>query len=148
MENIIQYGPYSPQEVDRITQWLKAHQLNFEIIRNDQEAKEALMNDGQNVVNLADLRTGIYLAQVFYINLKNCDETQKKKFEDLFCLKAEAYPASIPINESGSETDSDDQKLAFDSQVNHQKKRSWATFLSVLLILQIVIAFCWIILGR
>jgi hypothetical protein len=138
MENLIQYGPYSPQEVERATLWLQQRKIAFEIIRNDQEAKEALMNDGQNVVNLADLRTGIYLAQVFYINLKNPTESDQKNFEGHFCAKPEVF------HEKQKPEENDDQKLASDSRANHLKKRSWATILSALLIAQIVIAFYFI----
>ena len=134
MENVIQYGPYSPQEVDRITVWLKQQNLKFELIRNDQEAKEALMNDGQNLVNLADLRTGIYLAQVFYVNLLSPNESEKKSFEDLFCLKAEVYRREKGVSAE------DDQLLAKDSLRNQRKKRGWAILLSVLLILQVMVA--------
>ncbi len=133
MENRIQYGPYSPQEVDRITVWLKQQPIKFELIRDDQEAKEALMNDGQNLVNLADLRTGIYLAQVFYVNLINPDEAEKKSFEDLFCLKPEVYPGQKQASEG------DDLRLAADSLHNQRKKRGWAILLSALLILQVML---------
>ncbi len=139
MENLIQYGPYSPQEVERAAVWLKAENIFFEIIRNDQEAKEALMNDGQNVVNLADLRTGIYLAQIFYINLKSPDDLQRKNFEDKFCLKPEVFKSAL-LNEA------DDQRLLQkDSRQNQIKKRSWAILLSGLLIIQVMVALYFII---
>lgn len=139
MENMIQYGPYSPQEVDQMVPWLQSQQIQFEIIRNDQEAKEALMNDGQNIVNLADLRTGIYLAQVFYMNLKAPNEAQKKSFEDRYCMKAEVYQSNR------TENSNDDQQVAIDSQRNHSKKRNWAIFLSVLMITPVVLNILYLI---
>lgn len=140
MENMIQYGPYSPQEVDQMVPWLQSQQIQFEIIRNDQEAKEALMNDGQNIVNLADLRTGIYLAQVFYMNLKAPNEAQKKSFEDRYCMKAEVYQSKRP------EVANDDQQVAIDSRRNHSKKRNWSILLSVLMITLVVINFYYLVL--
>ncbi len=140
MENSIQYGPYSPQEIERIATWLQTQKIQFEIIRDDQEAKEALMNDGQNVVNLADLRTGIYLAQVFYVNLSQMTDVQQRNFENLYCLKAEVFKSKSPL------ASNDDQQLADDSLKNQRKKRSWAIFLSVVLIIQIMIGFYLVIL--
>ena len=139
IENVIQYGPYSPQEVDRITIWLKQHHFKFELLRDDQEAKEALMNDGQNIVNLADLRTSIYLAQVFYVSLIDPADAEKKSFEELFCLKPEVF------RNAKVKTDNDDQRLALASQKNHRKKRSWATVLSLLLIVQVMLALYLIV---
>ncbi len=139
MENMIQYGPYSPQEVDRIAIWLKQQNIKFELIRDDQAAKEALMNDGQNLVNLADLRTGIYLAQVFYVNLISPSDSEKKKFEDLFCSQTEI------ASKSEKHFLDDDQRLAQDSLKNQRKKRSWATILSVLLIFQVMLVLYMIL---
>lgn len=140
MENVIQYGPYSPQEIDRISVWLTTNKIKFELIRNDQEAKEALMNDGQNLVNLADLRTGIYLAQVFYVNLMAPLELERKNFEEKFCLKAEVF------KDQDTQGDDGDQILARDSLKNHRKKQLWAAGLSALLILQIAYAVYFIVL--
>jgi len=140
MENRIQYGPYSPQEVDRISVWLKENNVQFELVRNDQEAKEALMTDGQNVVSLAEFRTNIYLAQVFYVALVSPSEAMQQKFEDLFSLKAEVFPSTQ------KQTDGDDQLLT-EGKLNHQqKKRNWARVLSLLYIVPILISFYYLFL--
>ncbi|MBC7741894.1 MAG: hypothetical protein H7061_06840 [Bdellovibrionaceae bacterium] len=135
MNNLIQYGPYSPQELDRASKWLQGHLIAFEIIRNDQDAKEALMNDGQNVVNLADLRTGIYLAQIFYINLKNPTEAQKKDFESRFTEKSESF---LHQGAGGVLSEGDEDLVAKASRKNHFKKRAWATILAAAIIIQII----------
>ncbi len=137
----IQYGPYSPQEVDRISVWLQQNGILFEILRNDQEAREALMNDGQNLVNLADLRTGIYLAQIFYFQFRQLTEEQKKTFENKFVLKPETFPHEKNL------VMSDDAAQVQAGNLRHQyKKRTWALVLAVLLMVQILIVFYHIVL--
>lgn len=138
MENRIQYGPYSPQEVERISVWLKANNVPFELIRNDQEAKEALMNDGQNVVSLAEFRTEVYLAQVFYVALIGPAESTQKKFEELFTLKAEVFPTSK------KQIEGEDQLVAEGNLKHQQKKRNWARVLSLLYIVPILISFYYL----
>lgn len=140
MDHVIQYGPYSPQDMDRVSQWLLAENIQFEILRNDQEAKEALMNDGQNIINLADLRTGIYLAQIFYLNLIKPSIKQKELFEEKFGLKAESFKAQNELPAEQGEN-----QLANDSLKHQHKKRMWAITLAALLIIQIVIALYFII---
>lgn len=138
MENRIQYGPYSPQEVARISDWLQQNNIQFELTRNDQEAKDALMNDGQNVVSLAEFRTNIYLAQVFYVELLGASAASQKKFEDRFSLKDEVYPAARKQN------DGNDQLLEVGKLNHQQKKRNWARVLSLLYIVPILISFYYL----
>lgn len=140
MQNRVQYGPYSPQETERIINWLQVQKIKFEIVRDDQEAREALMNDGQNIINLADLRTQVYLAQIFYINLLNVTEDIKQSFESQFCLKGESFLD----RQSVSKID-DNIKVAVDSLQHHQKKRQWAIILVVALIVQIFVGFYFVI---
>ena len=138
MENRIQYGPYSPQEIERISVWLKENNVSFELVRNDQEAKEALMNDGQNVVSLAEFRTNVYLAQVFYVALIGATESMRKKFEELFTLKAEVFPSS-------KNQVVDEDRLVTEGKLKHQqKKRNWARVLSLLYIVPILISFYYL----
>jgi hypothetical protein len=135
-----QYGPYSPQEVDRISTWLQQQNIPFDIIRNDQDAREALMNDGQNVVNLADLRTGIYLAQIFYIQFNQITEVQKKDFETRFTLKEESFPRQHLTSPAT------DEAAVHAGNLRHQyKKRTWALFLAFLLIVQVMVALYHIV---
>ncbi len=138
MENRIQYGPYSPQEVERISVWLKENNVPFELVRNDQEAKEALMNDGQNVVSLAEFRTNVYLAQVFYVVLIGPTEIMQKKFEQLFTLKEEVFPSSK------REVEGEDQLVHEGNLKHQQKKRAWARVLSLLYIVPILISFYYL----
>jgi hypothetical protein len=138
MENRIQYGPYSPQEVERISVWLKENNVRFELTRNDQEAKEALMNDGQNVVSLAEFRTNIYLAQVFYVALIESTESIQKKFEELFTLKDEVFPPSK------RQIEGEDQLVHEGNLKHQQKKRNWARVLSLLYIVPILISFYYL----
>ncbi len=132
MENLIQYGPYSPQEMDRASKWLQSQGYPFEIIRNDQDAKEALMNDGQNLINLADLRTGIYLAQIFYINLKNPTDEQRKTFELKFTAQKENFAGEVNLDGS-----TDEALVVKGSRRHRLQKRFWASILVLFILIEI-----------
>lgn len=134
METRIQYGPYSPQEIERISVWLKQNNINFELIRDDQQAQESLMNDGQNVVSLAEFRTNIYLAQIYYITLIDASVTAKAQFEDRFTLKSEIAPFA-------DFESADDEKWLEQGKLKQQrKKRGWAIFLALYLVVLIVVS--------
>lgn len=135
-----QYGPYSPQELERATKWLQAQGIQFEIFRNDQEARESLMNDGINLVNLADLRTGIYLAQIFYLSLPQANESQHQEFKRQFTAAPETFP-----NRKQSDVAEDESLLHANSLKNKFKKRGWAAVLAAALIVQILIVLYRII---
>lgn len=143
MEDRLQYGPYSPQEVDRISTWLQQNNIRFELVRDDQEAKEALMNDGQNVINLAEFRTKVYLAQVFYIALIAPSDEVQKKFENLFSLKAEVF-----ADERFRQVENDDQSLAQGKLKQQRKKRGWAIILALYLIVPIIVSLVMILLKK
>lgn len=135
----IQYGPYSPQEMDRIAQWVQAKSLKFEILRNDQEAKEGLMNDSQNVVRLADFRTGIYLAQIFYINIFDLPEDLKNQFEEKFSLPTESF-ASFNDQKKSAMPESD-YDLKTKAWQHGQRQRSWATWLVVAILVSLFLGY-------
>jgi hypothetical protein len=138
MENRTQYGPYSPQEMDRISTWLTQNHVQFEILRDDQQAKESLMNDGQNVVTLAEFRTQVYLAQVFYVALLEPTEALQKKFEELFTLKPEVFPEQRPATV-------DDERLLQEGKIHKQaKKRKWARLLTLLYVVPILFSIYYL----
>ena len=83
------YGPYSPQELDRITAWLLSEKIEFEIEADRQSEKEAMMNDSFNVVSKAEFRTSVYLGQIFYVYLIDCNYTQMVNFEKKFTSQSE-----------------------------------------------------------
>lgn len=140
MENGIQYGPYSPQEVERISAWLKENKVHFEIARDDQQAKESLMNDGQNLVSLAEFRTNIYLAQIYYITLIDANPEIEATFQEMFSLKPEKSPFSDQISLN------DDQDLNVGKIKQQRKKRGWAIVLSLYFVVPIVVSLILLLL--
>lgn len=131
----MEYGPYSPQEVDRIATWLNAKSISFQILRDDKEAKVSLMNDGLNALRLADLRTGIYLAQIFYILIESMSEADRQEFEQLFSLPVESFshPERFVVKPE------DEVNLSTEAKQHEKLQRSWAWLLAAAMMISVII---------
>ncbi|OFZ31652.1 MAG: hypothetical protein A2622_03480 [Bdellovibrionales bacterium RIFCSPHIGHO2_01_FULL_40_29] len=138
----IEYGPFTPQEADRISAWLKNNQIPFVIAKDEQSEKLAMMNDGINIVNRVEFRTDTYLGQIFYFQITFSDDQQKLSFDQLFGLKVETErPGASQAMVSDFE---DQQHLVHDQLRHHRKKQAWAIFLSAWMIGMIVISFIYL----
>ncbi|MFZ3228780.1 MAG: hypothetical protein WA160_01150 [Pseudobdellovibrio sp.] len=136
-QDILEYGPYTPQEIERITAWLKTNQIAFDLIKDEETEKLAMMNDGENLVTRVEYRTTTYLGQIFYIQISTMDTNKKAIFENLFAAKKENFKA-----QPSARSEIEDQKLiAVGAKSQHLKKRTWAMVLSILLIGVIVVSF-------
>lgn len=137
----MEYGPYSPQEVERIVAWLNKKAVSFQILRNDQDEKEALMNDGLNALRLADLRTGIYLGQIFYIVLNNAVPEVHKQFTELFSRPQESFAHPERFQPSLEE----ENNLVADAYSHEKVQRSWAKWLVLAMMINVLIVAIMII---
>jgi hypothetical protein len=143
MNQALEYGPYTPQEIDRITDWLKTNQVTFELSKDQETEKLAMMNDGQNIVTRAEYRTSVYLGQIFYVQMASMTDLQKAEFDRLFSAKTEVASSSAPIR-----TDEVDQKMLHDSlQSQIRKKRSWAAVLAGVMLILIGFTVLKILIG-
>lgn len=133
----MEYGPYSPQEIERIVLWLQTKGIGFEILRNDQDAKESLMNDGLNAVRLADLRTGVYLGQIFYVIPKDASPSIHREFSETFSRPEEQFASP----EKFAHSEESDAGLTQSAAAHEQAQRSWAKWLAIALIISIVLGF-------
>lgn len=69
----IQYGPFTPQELEAMVRELQAKNIPFEIAKDEAEEQKFRRIDYANLVKQADLRVEHYLAQVFYLTIAKSD---------------------------------------------------------------------------
>jgi hypothetical protein len=90
-DKIVQFGPFTPQELDSFVRELQLKNIPFEIQKEDAAEKKFKAIDFANVVNQVEFRTEQYLAQIFYITLARQDlPLVAKRLESL------GFPSSLP----------------------------------------------------
>ena len=65
-----EFGPFTPQELEKVVDWLQSKNLKFEIGKDQQVENQFRVNDGRNVVARAEFRTEVYLAQIFMVHVE------------------------------------------------------------------------------
>lgn len=121
----MQYGPFTPQEFEKAVNWLKSHNVSFEIIKDQEKENQFKLSSGENIIKQAEFRTETYLAQIFYIEINEIDKTLSKEFESLFSVEPEVFPKSL--DEKSESID-----LKPDIMKSSQNKRLWATLLIII----------------
>lgn len=90
-DKIVQYGPFTPQEMDSFVRELQLKNIPFEIQKDDDAEKKFKAIDFANVVNQAEFRHEQYLAQIFYITFAKKDlPLVAKRLEQL------GFPTDLP----------------------------------------------------
>lgn len=118
-----EFGPFTPQELEKVVDWLQSENLKFEIGKDQQIENQFRINDGQNVVARAEFRTEVYLAQIFMVQVEQMTSQQTANFHRLFKM-TESIPARFAKMTS---TENDIERMK-----NQQfKKRVWATLAAV-----------------
>lgn len=79
LENNLEVGPFTPQELDQVCQKLTAIKIPFEVLKDEATEKSEMKSDYANLVNKAEFRLETYLGQVFYLRLLQKDFTQTKE---------------------------------------------------------------------
>ncbi|MBC7371086.1 MAG: hypothetical protein H7326_05945 [Bdellovibrionaceae bacterium] len=75
-DKTVQFGPFTPQELDSLVRVLQLKNLPFEIQKEDDTEKKFKAIDFANIVKQVEFRTEQYLAQIFYITLARKDLPQ------------------------------------------------------------------------
>jgi len=120
-----EFGPFTPQELEKVVDWLQSKNLKFEIGKDQQVENQFRMNDGRNVVARAEFRTEVYLAQIFMVHVEQMTSQQTTDFHRLFNM-IEKIPARFT-----QVTRAED---AVDRMKKQQlKKRIWATIAAVIM---------------
>jgi hypothetical protein len=132
------YGPYTPQETDRIATELKGLGVPFEINKDEEEEKKFSRNDFSNIVTRAEYRTESYLAQIFYFVIEAKDE---KTFEQILIRQKLAPKETGPeTEESLNEVSAQEEALIKSgAELQNIKKRWTARFLVAFIALPILI---------
>ena len=143
------YGPFTPQECEKAVNWLKEHNIKFEILKDQEKENEFKSSNGVNIIKQAEFRTETFLAQLFYIetteisaDLSNTAKVESPKvsnsesrdissnelreeFNNLFIPKPEIFPKSLIEKPESLDLKSD---IIRSTKV----KRFWATLLVII----------------
>lgn len=137
LNNKTDFGPFTPQELERFVTWLQAKKLVFEIVK-DQAAENAFtINDGQNAVFRADLRTEIYLAQIFTVRVENLTKEQVAEISATFKL-LEDIPERFKGDEKIIPFESD-AELQVRLKRSSKQKQQWAVIIFILMVIPLLI---------
>lgn len=102
-DKTVQYGPFTPQELNDFVRELQLKNIPFEIQKDEDAEKKFKSIDFGNVVNQVEYRTEQYLAQVFYITLARSDLAKVSAR-----LQKLGFPTELP--EFSKELESDDRE--------------------------------------
>jgi hypothetical protein len=92
-DKVVQFGPFTPQELDSFVRELQLKNIPFEIQKEDEAEKKFKAIDFANVVNQVEYRTEQYLGQIFYITLARTDLPKvAQRLEKL------GFPTDIPAD--------------------------------------------------
>ncbi|MGZ6447564.1 MAG: hypothetical protein ACXWRA_05990 [Pseudobdellovibrionaceae bacterium] len=72
-EKTVQFGPFTPQELDNLVRELQVKNIPFEIQKDEEAEKNFKNNNFANIVNQVSYRNEQYLGQIFYITLAKRD---------------------------------------------------------------------------
>jgi hypothetical protein len=73
IENSLEVGPFTPQELDSVCDQLKSQNIKFEVLKDEDTEKAEMKNDFANLVKKTEFRVETYLGQVFYLKLNQAD---------------------------------------------------------------------------
>ena len=130
----VKYGPFSPQELDIILKWMEKNDVVFQMIKDESSEKQFQRNDPANMLARTELRTDVYLAQIFYLIVDFDTEALKKLFEGRFINKTEVIPLWLSrLTQPLSDAESLNKASS--------KKRFWATVLIVIWLASMAISY-------
>ncbi|HEY8272370.1 MAG TPA: hypothetical protein VIG33_15875 [Pseudobdellovibrionaceae bacterium] len=109
-DKIVQYGPLTPQELDKLVHELQLRNIPFEIQKDEEAEKKFKSNNFSNIVNQISYRNEQYLGQIFYITLATKDLPRMEEH-----LKELGFPIDLPefSGESPPELDNDERENVF-----------------------------------
>lgn len=122
---MIQHGPFTPQECDRIVTWLQEKEIEFSLTNDEEVEKSFTSNDGPNLLRRAEFRTETFLAQQFYVEIPYMSSVDETEFRKRFLRPEEVLPASLtPV------TAEDEFALRTGALKSARQKRYWARILA------------------
>jgi hypothetical protein len=105
-DKTVQYGPFTPQELDGFVRELQLKNIPFEIQKDEEAEKKFKSNDFSNIVNQVSYRNEQYLGQIFYVTLGIKDLPQLTAL-----LTKLGFPTELP--EFPTELNNDEREDVF-----------------------------------
>ncbi len=125
LENTLEVGPFTPQELEHVCDSLKSLGVGFEILKDEETEKAQMQNDYSNLVKKAEYRLETYLGQIFYLKIKQLDFDQNK---NLF----ESYGMATHPSENPQELEGDLMEVYEENQEQRRLQRILAVSLLAL----------------
>lgn len=139
LEQQIEVGPFTPQEVDKVCSDLSHRKVAFELLKDIAKEKEELLSDYQNLILKAEYRTETYLGQIFFLRLNREDF---HKHADLFSELGMSVLSKVSDAnlEHPKELQTEDMGMVHRKSVGQKKFQALA---AVLIILMIIVLTMW-----
>ncbi len=121
MESSKSFGPFTPQEFKRASDWLTENNIEFNHFRDLEAEKRFAENSPENLVNQVELRTQTFLGAVFYVQ-SQMTIIQEEAFKKTMHLTADEIPERFKIAQIPETTH---------PERYHNKKAYWSRLLLV-----------------
>jgi hypothetical protein len=97
----IQFGPFSPQELEKLIRELQLKNIPFELAKDEKAEKKFKAIDYSNLLSQTHWRTEHYMAQIFYVTLAKSDLPKvREKIEEFgFPTTLEENPKELVLDE-------------------------------------------------
>lgn len=128
-----EFGPFTPQELESVVDWLQAEGLQFEISKDQRTEDLFRLNDGNNVVQQVEFRTQIYLAQIFSVKVVDMSVEQLSRFNKKFRLSEK-----IPQEFMQNQFDGVDYPRMMSQKT---KKMIWAWIMTLIFLVPMLLSF-------
>jgi len=136
IEETLEVGPFTPQEVDEVCEKLKSQGTPFELVKDEATEQAEMKNDYDNVATKVEWRTHTYLGQVFYLRMKIGDFDRNKEMLSSFGM-------ATTHKESPSELEADISEVHAEAADHEQLKRISARSLVILFVV-LILCFTYI----
>lgn len=143
-DKVVQFGPFTPQELDTFVRELQLKNIPFEIQKDEEAEKKFKAVDFSNIVNQAEFRNEQYLAQIFYITLAKIDLPKvSARLEKLgFPTELPEFPQELQANER------EDVLVRARAEKNKFNRRMLAWFLFIGLLCSIFLGYALSVLSQ
>lgn len=147
-DKTVQYGPFTPQELDNFIHELQVKNIPFEIHKDESAEKKFKAIDFSNIVTQAEFRTEQYLAQIFYVTLAKKDLVRVSDRLEML-----GFPTDIPDFTSAppeelQNSHKDDVILRASAARNRFNRRMLAWFLMIGLLCLLFMVYGLMVLGQ
>lgn len=130
------YGPFNPQELDPVLKWLERESIVFDLIKDENSENKFKDNGPENILALSKLRTDVYLAQIFYLEIEFTSQIQQTEFEKKFISKTEVIPIWL-----GKLTEPIETKKV--QKGSFSRKNIWALVLLIVWVIMMIFGYVW-----